>query len=75
MINLIYYALMYNVTNLAGDIFVNHIANVVFETIGLLLPIFILDRFGRRKIFAGSVVLGGLCCVASIFPVLFGWPG
>ncbi|XP_076466187.1 organic cation transporter protein-like [Babylonia areolata] len=69
-----YYALTYNITNLTGDVFVNFLMNSIMETVGLTAPYFVLDRFGRRRIYCGSIFIGGLASVGCVLPGLLGGP-
>ncbi|XP_070190976.1 organic cation transporter protein-like isoform X3 [Littorina saxatilis] len=74
MLNVIYYALMYNITNLSGDIYINYLITVASETIGLVLPYFLLDRLGRKCVTCASTLIGGAACVASVVPALANAP-
>jgi OCT family organic cation transporter-like MFS transporter 4/5 len=71
----IYYALIFNITNLAGDIFINYLISAVLETVGYAVPSFLLDRIGRKPVYCGSILLAGVACVSTVIPDLLGTPG
>ncbi|XP_067674872.1 organic cation transporter protein-like [Haliotis asinina] len=72
VISMVYYGLGLNVQNLSGDIYLNFtIANIV-ETLAYIMCIFLLDRAGRKKLHCGSMMLGGIACLATMFPVMYG---
>ncbi|XP_046583355.1 organic cation transporter protein-like [Haliotis rubra] len=72
VISMVYYGLGLNVQNLSGDIYLNFtIANIV-ETLAYVICIFFLDRAGRKKLHCGSMMLGGVACLATMFPVMYG---
>ncbi|KAK7108455.1 hypothetical protein V1264_016193 [Littorina saxatilis] len=74
VIAMVYYGLTLNVTNLGGDIFINFLIMAVLETIGFAVPTFLLDRVGRKPVYCVSILVAGLACVISLFPVMFGAP-
>ncbi|XP_071113439.1 organic cation transporter protein-like [Haliotis cracherodii] len=72
VVSMVYYGLGLNVQNLSGDIYLNFtIANIV-ETLAYVICIFLLDRAGRKKLHCGSMMLGGIACLATMFPVMYG---
>ncbi|XP_041354562.1 organic cation transporter protein-like isoform X1 [Gigantopelta aegis] len=69
--SMMYYGLTLNVSNLSGDIYLNfQVANAV-EFLGYIIIIIILSRVGRKKVHCTCMVIGGLACVFTIFPVLY----
>ncbi|XP_041351234.1 organic cation transporter protein-like [Gigantopelta aegis] len=72
VVSMVYYGLGLNVGNLGGDVFLNFtIANIV-ELVSYFLCIALLDRVGRKLLHCGSMLLGGVACVATLFPVIYG---
>ncbi|XP_071114254.1 organic cation transporter protein-like [Haliotis cracherodii] len=72
VISMVYYGLGLNVQNLSGDIFLNFTIANIMETVAYVLCIFLLDRTGRKKLHCGSMLLGGIACLATTFPVIYG---
>lgn len=52
---------------LGGNKYTNFMLCALVEVPGVLLPIFTMDRFGRRISFSGCMVISGLCIAATIF--------
>ncbi|XP_070184251.1 organic cation transporter protein-like [Littorina saxatilis] len=70
----IYYALILNITNLAGDIYINYLLSVIVETVGFGVPYFLLDRMGRKPVYCIAIMVAGFCCVISLVPDILGAP-
>ncbi|ESO84074.1 hypothetical protein LOTGIDRAFT_108247 [Lottia gigantea] len=72
VVSMVYYGLGLNVSNLGGDIYVNFtIANIV-ELVAYFLCLLLLDRMGRKALHCTSMLLGGIACLCTIFPVIYG---
>ncbi|XP_067674869.1 organic cation transporter protein-like [Haliotis asinina] len=70
--SMVYYGLGLNVQNLSGDIYLNFtIANIV-EFVSYMMCVTLLDRLGRKFLQCGCMLLGGIACVCTMFPVLYG---
>ncbi|KAK7497283.1 hypothetical protein BaRGS_00011577 [Batillaria attramentaria] len=68
-----YYGLMLNVSNMSGNIFLNFgLMTVLPEVFSVAVLSLLLERVGRRSFVIGAVGLGGLACMATILPVVFG---
>ncbi|KAL5281015.1 hypothetical protein ACFFRR_004807 [Megaselia abdita] len=52
---------------LGGNKYTNFMLCALVEVPGVLLPIFTMDRFGRRFSLSGCMVISGLCIAATIF--------
>ena len=70
-----YYGVTMNAGNLGGDFYLNFFLMGLAEIPGCFLPIFFLDRLGRRWSNGGSMILGGLACLATVPSVLLGTKG
>ena len=68
---MVYYGLSLNVGNIGGNIYLNSFLSSIAELLGYVLALAGLDRLGRKVMHCGSMILGGLACVASMFPVMF----
>ncbi|XP_055954333.1 organic cation transporter protein-like [Patella vulgata] len=71
VVSIVYYGLGLNVGNLGGDIYVNFTAANIVELISYILCILLLDRWGRKALHCTSMLLGGIACILTIFPVLY----
>ena len=69
---MVYYGLGLNVGNLAGNVYVNFTMASAVETLAYVLCILLLDRAGRKSLHCISMIVSGLACLATIFPVLYG---
>ena len=69
---MVYYGLGLNVGNLDGDIYVNFAINATMEVAAYVLCLLLLDRIGRKPLHAGTMILGGVACLSTIFTVLYG---
>ncbi|XP_067674871.1 organic cation transporter protein-like [Haliotis asinina] len=72
VVSMVYFGLGLNVQNLSGDIYLNFTIANIMETVAYALCIILLDRTGRKKLHCGSMILGGIACLATIFPVVYG---
>lgn len=62
-----YYGLSWNAIDLGSNIYLNFIISGLVEFPAYTFLILALDRFGRKKILSGSMMLTGLTLFASIF--------
>ena len=69
---MVYYGLGLNVGNLDGDIYINFAINVSMEAAAYVLCLVLLGRIGRKPLHAGTMILGGVACLCTIFTVLYG---
>lgn len=64
---LVYYGLSLNAVLLDGNKYNNFIFIALVEIPGFLLPLVIMDRFGRRYSLFGCMFISGMCCLSTIF--------
>lgn len=72
IVSMTYYGVIMNSGNLAGDFYVNFFLMCLAEIPGLLVGLAVLDKLGRRFSNSGSMIVGGLACICTIFTVVFG---
>ncbi|XP_071112650.1 organic cation transporter protein-like [Haliotis cracherodii] len=72
VVSMVYYGLGLNVQNLSGDIYLNFTIANIMETVAYVLCILLLDRTGRKNLHCGSMLLGGIACLLTMFPVMYG---
>ena len=75
IVSMTYYGVIMNSGNLAGDFYVNFFLMALAEIPGLLVGLAVLDKLGRRYSNSGSMIVGGLACICTIFTVVFGGKG
>ena len=68
--SLVYYGLSLNVGSLSGDIYLNFFLNALVELAAYIACLTFLDKAGRRPLQAGSMILAGAACIATMFPVI-----
>ena len=68
---MVYYGLGLNVGNLNGDIYVNFVINSSMEVAAYIACLLLLNRIGRKPLHAGTMILGGVACLSTIFTVLY----
>lgn len=71
VVSMVYYGLGLNVGNLNGDIYVNFTINSSMEVAAYAMCLLLLNRVGRKVMHAGTMILGGLACLSTIFTVLY----
>ncbi|XP_055954670.1 organic cation transporter protein-like [Patella vulgata] len=67
-----YFGLTLNVANLSGDVYLNFTIGNIAETIAYVLCIILLDRLGRKVLHCSVMLIGGLACLSTMFPVIYG---
>ena len=72
VVSMVFYGLGLNVGNLAGDIYINFFLSSCAEMIGFVLPLIFLNRIGRKPVYTGGILVGGVACLLTIFVVLYG---
>lgn len=72
VVSMMYYGVTMHAGNMGGNFYLNFFLLAVVEFPAYSLSIFLLDRLGRKKLHCSFMVLGGLACLSTIFPVLFG---
>ncbi|KAK6170919.1 hypothetical protein SNE40_019202 [Patella caerulea] len=72
VVSTIYYGLGLNVSNLSGDSYLNFTIANIAETVSYALCILLLDRLGRKVLHSSAMLLGGIACLATMFPVIYG---
>ncbi|XP_061177443.1 organic cation transporter protein-like [Saccostrea echinata] len=70
--SMVFYGLSLNTGILYGDYYINFLIVVLVEFPGHALPLFMIDRFGRKKSHFVYMAVGGLACLSTIFTVNFG---
>ncbi|GFO13865.1 hypothetical protein PoB_004037000 [Plakobranchus ocellatus] len=69
---MVYYGLSLNVGNLSGNIYLNFFLSGVAELVAYVFCFLFLDIAGRKLLLCLSMFLGGIACLATMFPVMYG---
>ncbi|KAK7107667.1 hypothetical protein V1264_015553 [Littorina saxatilis] len=72
--SLTYYGLSWNVGTLGGSVYVNFLLSGVVELVSFVFCVLLLDRIGRRPLNCGLMMVAGVTCTATVFPVLYAGP-
>ncbi|RUS82165.1 hypothetical protein EGW08_010047 [Elysia chlorotica] len=70
--SMVYYGLSLNVGQFSGNIYLNSILSAMAELLSYVFSLCVMDIVGRKFLLCSSMLLGGLACVSSMFPVLYG---
>ncbi|CAE1142070.1 SLC22A4_5 [Acanthosepion pharaonis] len=66
-----YFGLVLNTEHLSGNIFLNFFFGALVEVPAYLTCIFLLDRFGRKKLYIAFMFIGGICGILTLFPFIY----
>lgn len=66
-----YFGLTLNTGRLGGDVYLNFLATIIVEVLGYGICLLLMDRIGRRPVLCGSMLLGGVACICTIFTTLY----
>ena len=72
VVSMVYYVLSLNTGNLGGSFYINFLISGLVEFPAYTLCLLLLDRIGRKWLHAASMVIGGLCCICTVFTTVFG---
>ncbi len=72
---MVYYGLTLNVGSLPGDVYLNFFLSTVMETAAYIFCLVFLDVAGRKALQCFSMLIAGVACICTMFPVIFGGPG
>ena len=70
IVSLAYYGVILNVGNLGGDFYLNLTLLTMIEYPAKFITLLLLDRIGRKKLYTAYMLLGGIMCIGTIYPVL-----
>ena len=65
-----YYGVILNVGHLGDSFYLNLGLMQVVEYPGKLVSILLLLKFGRKQVYISYMLVGGLLCVGTIYPVI-----
>ncbi|OWF45912.1 organic cation transporter protein-like [Mizuhopecten yessoensis] len=72
IVSMIYYGLSLNAGNLGGNFYLNMFLSGLVEIPANTMVLLLVDRVGRKKVYCLSMILGGLACASTTFPILKG---
>ncbi|GFR75892.1 organic cation transporter protein [Elysia marginata] len=73
--SMVYYGLTLNVGSIIeGDIYLNFFIMSVLELVCYVMLVFFLTGpFGRKRVFCACILLGGVACLSTMFPIVLEW--
>jgi len=63
VVAMVYYGLSFNTKNMGADIYVSNFISGFAEIVACVCIIPALAKFGRVKIYSGTFLAGGVCCI------------
>lgn len=66
-----YYGLAFNIGDLGSDLYLNFMLQSVVELPANIICLLILDRVGRKPVMVGSMLIGGIALIGTIFTLLY----
>ncbi|XP_061177670.1 organic cation transporter protein-like [Saccostrea echinata] len=66
---MVFYGLDLNTAMLYGNFYINFLIFVLLEFTGNILPLFTINRFGRKRSYVFYTTVGGLSCLSTILTV------
>lgn len=69
---LAYYGLALNSGDLGGDMYLNFFLQALMDFPATTITLIFLDRAGRKPLLVGSMMIGGIGCLSTVFTVVFG---
>ncbi|XP_061177442.1 organic cation transporter protein-like [Saccostrea echinata] len=70
-VSMVFFGLGLNTAMFYGNFYTNFLIFVLLESIGSMVPLLTINRFGRKRSYVFFVTLGGLSCFSTIFTVNF----
>ena len=70
LVSLAYYGVVLNVGNLGGNFYLNLTLLSLIDFPARFVTLYLLDKIGRKKIYVAFMLLGGIMCMGTIYPVL-----
>ena len=70
VVSLTYYGVILNVGNVGGDFYLNLFLLTIIDYPVKFLTLLLLNRIGRKKVYVAYMLLGGIMCMGTIYPVV-----
>lgn len=70
VVSMAYYGVILNVGNIGGDFYLNLVLLTIIEYPVKISTLFILNRLGRKKVYVAYMLVGGIMCIGTIYPVV-----
>ncbi|KAJ8315874.1 hypothetical protein KUTeg_008024 [Tegillarca granosa] len=71
VVSMVFYGLALNSGNLGGDFYLNFFLQGIVEVPAYIICQLFLNVLGRRILHCSSMILGGICCICTIFTMLY----
>ncbi|XP_060594048.1 organic cation transporter protein-like isoform X2 [Ruditapes philippinarum] len=69
---LAYYGLALNSGDLGGNMYLNFFLQAFMDFPATTITLVLLDRTGRKPLLVGSMIIGGLGCLGTVFTIMYG---
>ena len=69
---MVFYGLALNLRNLGGDLYLNYSISCLVEFAAYTICLVAILRINRRAFHCTSMVVGGIACILTLFPAIFG---
>ena len=70
-----YFGVSLNMSNLAGDMYLNFGLLGLVELPAYFIVIFLVDRIGRRRLYCSMMLIGGTACISTFLVIEYGSEG
>lgn len=72
---MVFYGLALNLGNLGGDLYLNYLISGLVEFVAYTIGFVAIRYTNRRTFHCASMMFGGIACVVTLFPAIFGKEG
>ncbi|XP_059154041.1 organic cation transporter protein-like isoform X2 [Physella acuta] len=73
--SMVYYGLNLNAGNLSGNLYLNFFLLTLVELLSYVVTLPLLDVVGRRLLQCCFMLISGVACISTLFPVIYGSSG
>ncbi|XP_059154043.1 organic cation transporter protein-like isoform X4 [Physella acuta] len=70
--SMVYYGLSLNSGNLSGNLYLNFFLMTLVELLSYVVTLPLLDVVGRRLLQCCFMLISGVACISTLFPVIYG---
>lgn len=72
VVSMVFYGLALNLGNLGGDLYLNYLISGLVEFVAYTIGFVAIRYTNRRTFHCASMMFGGIACVVTLFPAIFG---
>lgn len=71
VISMVFYGLALNSGNLGGNFYLNFLIQTLVEYPAYTICLVLMNRMGRKPLHCLMMIIGGICCICTIFTMLY----